>query len=60
MNTAQALRKAWNKGLVLDPVYTGKALAGLLDMEHAGNLEIKGPIVFWHTGGMFQALFAGL
>ena len=43
------------EGLVLDPVYTGKALAGLMAALKAGR--IGGTIVFWHTGGSI-ALFA--
>jgi len=35
---------------VLDPVYTGKAMAGLLDMVASGDLP-PGPLVFLHTGG---------
>lgn len=45
-----ALRTA---GLVLDPVYTAKALAAL--PAAAGNA----PAVFWHTGGLLDAV-AGL
>jgi D-cysteine desulfhydrase family pyridoxal phosphate-dependent enzyme len=46
---------ARTEGLVLDPVYTGKALAGLIAGVQAGR--IRGTIVFWHTGGA-AALFA--
>jgi D-cysteine desulfhydrase family pyridoxal phosphate-dependent enzyme len=45
------------EGLILDPVYTGKALAGLI---HARREDIIGRgdrVVFLHTGGM-PALFA--
>ena len=39
------------EGLLLDPVYSGKALAGLLHHErHHGDPSDK-PIVFVHTGG---------
>lgn len=48
---------ARHEGLLLDPVYTGKAFAGLLDgiakQAFAGN----GPLLFLHTGGS-PALFA--
>jgi D-cysteine desulfhydrase family pyridoxal phosphate-dependent enzyme len=44
------------EGLLLDPVYTGKAAAGLVDYARTGRLP-DGPIVFVHTGGM-PALFA--
>jgi 1-aminocyclopropane-1-carboxylate deaminase/D-cysteine desulfhydrase-like pyridoxal-dependent ACC family enzyme len=43
------------EGIFLDPVYTGKALAGLLDLAK-GELEGK-RVLFWHTGG-FPTLFA--
>jgi len=46
---------ARTEGLVLDPVYTGKALAGLIAGVRAGS--IRGTVVFWHTGGT-PALFA--
>ncbi len=38
------------EGLVLDPVYTGKAMAGLLDLVTTDALP-PGPVVFLHTGG---------
>ncbi|HVT76733.1 MAG TPA: D-cysteine desulfhydrase family protein [Acidimicrobiales bacterium] len=44
------------EGLVLDPVYTGKAAAGFVDYARTGRLP-DGPVVFVHTGGM-PALFA--
>ena len=40
------------EGLLLDPVYTAKAFAVLLDLIEAGA---SGPIVFWHTGGLLAA-----
>jgi len=43
------------EGLFLDPVYTGKAMAGLF--EAAGKGAISGRLLFWHTGGQ-PALFA--
>ncbi|HEY8514898.1 MAG TPA: D-cysteine desulfhydrase family protein [Candidatus Binatia bacterium] len=46
---------ARTEGLVLDPVYTGKAMAGLIAAARAGRLS--GTVVFWHTGGA-PALFA--
>jgi len=44
------------EGLLLDPVYTGKAMAGLVAAARAGELP-AGPVVFLHTGGA-PALFA--
>jgi 1-aminocyclopropane-1-carboxylate deaminase/D-cysteine desulfhydrase-like pyridoxal-dependent ACC family enzyme len=46
---AVALR---TEGLLLDPVYTAKAFAVVLDLIEAGA---AGPIVFWHTGGLLAA-----
>jgi 1-aminocyclopropane-1-carboxylate deaminase/D-cysteine desulfhydrase-like pyridoxal-dependent ACC family enzyme len=37
--------------LVLDPVYTGKAMAGVLDLARNGEFEPGARIVFLHTGG---------
>ncbi|RYG68293.1 pyridoxal-phosphate dependent enzyme, partial [bacterium] len=42
------------EGILLDPIYTGKAFAGLLTLAEAG--EIEGRVLFWHTGGT-PALF---
>jgi D-cysteine desulfhydrase len=47
---------ASQEGLLLDPVYTGKAMAGLLDGIGRQRFE-DGPIIFLHTGGA-PALFA--
>ena len=41
------------EGLVLDPVYTGKAMYGLVQEIKAGNLDKYGNILFIHTGGIF-------
>src|SRR5262249_5691474 len=45
------------EGLILDPVYTGKAFAGLRALAAEGTLPRDRAVVFWHTGGM-PALFA--
>ncbi len=50
---------ARTEGLLADPVYTGKALAGLLAMIRAGRFEEDAAVVFIHTGGT-PALFADL
>ncbi len=39
------------EGLVLDPVYTGKAMHALVSEVRAGRLG--GRLLFWHTGGAF-------
>ncbi|HEX6312691.1 MAG TPA: pyridoxal-phosphate dependent enzyme, partial [Acidimicrobiia bacterium] len=45
------------EGIVLDPVYTGKAMAGLIAAVRAGRINAADTVVFWHTGGAV-ALFA--
>lgn len=48
---------ARTEGLLVDPVYTGKAFAGLLDHVRTGKVPQGSTVVFWHTGGA-TALFA--
>jgi len=48
---------ARTEGLILDPVYTGKALAGLIGHLRQGRLRPDQTVVFIHTGGT-PALFA--
>lgn len=45
---------ATTEGILVDPVYSAKAVAALIDL--AAKKKLKGPVVFWHTGG-YQALF---
>ena len=45
------------EGLLVDPVYTGRALAGLIDLVRKGKLGPGQNVLFWHTGGT-PALFA--
>ncbi len=44
-------------GVLLDPVYTGKAAAGLIDLVRRGAFERHDDVVFLHTGGS-PALYA--
>lgn len=39
------------EGLLLDPVYTGKAAAGMIDLIHKGFFKSTDKVLFWHTGG---------
>ena len=48
---------AREEGLLLDPVYTGRAAAGLLDLLRRGAIGRDETVLFWHTGGT-PALFA--
>lgn len=45
------------EGIILDPIYTGKAMAGTLDLAGRGELGDDRPIIFLHTGGL-PGLFA--
>jgi len=38
-------------GIVLDPTYTSKAAAGMLDWIRTGRVDPSATVVFWHTGG---------
>lgn len=51
------LLAARHEGLILDPVYTGKAMAGLVHAVRSGLIGPDETAVFWHTGGA-PALFA--
>lgn len=44
------LRLAREEGLLLDPVYSAKAMAGLIGLAARGALS--GRVLFWHTGGL--------
>ena len=48
---------AQHEGILADPVYTGRALAGLIDMARRGEFRPDERVLFWHTGGA-AALFA--
>ncbi|MCX7623766.1 MAG: D-cysteine desulfhydrase family protein [Thermomicrobium sp.] len=48
---------ARTEGLVLDPVYTGKAMAALIGDARTGAFQPGETVVFWHTGGA-PAVFA--
>lgn len=55
--TADAIaRVARREGILLDPVYTGKAMAGMLDLLNKGYFKSGEGVVFMHTGGT-PALF---
>ena len=48
---------ARTEGILLDPVYTGRAMGGLIDMIRKDEIGDNDKILFWHTGGV-PALFA--
>ncbi len=45
------------EGLLIDPVYTGRAFGGMIDLIRRGELRRGERVLFWHTGGT-AALFA--
>ena len=48
---------AYTEGILLDPVYTGKAMAGLIDHVRRHLIDPAETVIFLHTGGT-PALFA--
>ena len=48
---------ARSEGVVLDPVYAGRAFGALIDLIRRGVFERGETVLFWHTGGV-PALFA--
>ena len=42
---------ARTEGMLLDPVYTGRAFGGLLDLVRRGKVGRHERVLFWHTGG---------
>ena len=45
------------EGILLDPVYTGKTAAGLIDLVRRGHFKRGERVLFLHTGGA-PALYA--
>ncbi len=43
---------ARTEGIIVDPVYTGRALAGLIDLVRQGVFGQDETVLFWHTGGV--------
>ncbi|MDI6710920.1 MAG: D-cysteine desulfhydrase family protein [Bacillota bacterium] len=56
-STAAMNELALEEGIILDPVYTAKAMAGLLDYVRKGVIPKGSKVLFWHTGGT-PAIFA--
>lgn len=50
---------ATTEGILLDPVYSGKAMSGLIDLVRKGHFKEGSNILFLHTGGS-PALYAYL
>jgi D-cysteine desulfhydrase family pyridoxal phosphate-dependent enzyme len=54
---------ARQEGLLLDPVYTGRAAAGMIDLIRKGYFKQEETVLFWHTGGtpaLFSEKYANL
>ncbi len=45
------------EGLLIDPVYTGRAMGGMINLIRKGFFTADDSVLFWHTGGT-PALFA--
>ena len=43
---------ARTEGLLLDPVYTARAMGGLIDLIRRGEFSKGQNVLFWHTGGV--------
>ena len=48
---------AQTEGIILDPIYTGKTMAGMIDLRQRGLIRPDETVVFIHTGGV-PAIFA--
>ena len=48
---------ARHEGILLDPVYTGRAAGGMIDLIKNGFFKTNENVLFWHTGGS-PAIFA--
>jgi 1-aminocyclopropane-1-carboxylate deaminase/D-cysteine desulfhydrase-like pyridoxal-dependent ACC family enzyme len=47
---------ASKEGLIIDPTYTGKAMAGLFGLCDKGWIPKKSKVLFWHTGGLLNLI----
>lgn len=51
-NCREAIRLVAEKeGILLDPVYTGKTMAGIIDYVRKGKIGPDETVILWHTGG---------
>lgn len=48
---------AQSEGILVDPVYSGRAMGGLIDLIRKRQFNPQQTVLFWHTGGQ-PALFA--
>lgn len=52
----ETVREALEKGLVLDPTYSGKAFYTMKSFIEEGTIAQNSNVVFWHTGGLMNLL----
>ena len=48
---SMSAKKAEKEAIILDPCYTGKAFAGLMEMVKSGKIAQGENVIFVHTGG---------
>ncbi len=59
--TLEAINKTASlEGIILDPTYTGKAMAGLIGEVSSGTIDAAETALFWHTGGLPGLFAAGM
>lgn len=49
---------ARSEGILLDPIYTAKAMAALIDWIRRGVITEKETVLFWHTGGQLVMFYS--
>ncbi|MBO0859487.1 MAG: D-cysteine desulfhydrase family protein [Chloracidobacterium sp.] len=49
---------ARTEGVILDPVYTAKAMSALVDWVRKGRLSENDNVMFWHTGGQLALFYS--
>ena len=47
---------ACTEGLLLDPIYTGKAFHGLKCLVKSGKIKKGSDVIFWHTGSLINLI----
>lgn len=50
------IKKCAERGLLLDPTYTGKAFYGMKRLIETQQIPAESNVLFWHTGGIFNLL----
>ena len=50
------IKNSLKSGLILDPIYTGKAFYGLVSLTEENIFKKNDRVLFWHTGSLFNFL----